>query len=281
MSPQLLHTLAAGFLKLTYVVTGLTLCYFGKDMIEKGLSTGFRADGTVASAKFRVATTSPGLVFMLAGLVIVSLAIWRQAEFEAGARAGSASLAALADQVIVSRFAEPSPEGAFARSQMEAARRALADGDRESALLSLAQAVVLDPGFLKTTLQDEALAPLAADPRFEAMVRARWALAPAAADQPSPESPQTAAVPPVVGELGMLAVDSPRSEDVAALADAMPREAGREPVTATAARLRTMVARNPRVLYKLLRQPDYRWILEDDRLVAAVRAGINVGAPVQ
>ena len=268
MPPQLQHTLAAVLVEVAYLAAGLVLCYFGKEMLEKGLTTGFRADGSVAGARWRIATSSPGLVFMLAGLVIIGLAIRTQAEFERGSGAAR-SLDALASEVVASRFVQASPEQAFAREQMAAALRAAQNAERGAALLSLVNAVVVSPALLKPVLDNHDLRALTTDPAFVALVRARFAL-PLTGDSAAPPSTSH----PLVGELGLLAERRPENEDVSALLGELPRQAAREPIAATAERLRAALARNPRAVYQLLRSPEYVWVLRDERLVNELLLGM-------
>jgi hypothetical protein len=268
MPPQLQHTLAAVLVEVAYLGAGLVLCYFGKEMLEKGLTTGFRADGSVAGTRWRIATSSPGLVFMLAGLVIIGLAIRTQAQFEQDPGAAP-SLDALASGVVVSRFAQASPEQVFAREQMAAALRAAQNAERGPALLSLVNAIVVSPALLKPVLDHPDLRALTTDPAFAALVRARFAL-PLTHDSAAPAGTSH----PVVGALGLFAGTRSENEDVSALLGGLPRQAAREPVEATAERLRAALARNPRAVYQLLRSPEYVWVLRDERLVNELLLGM-------
>lgn len=286
MSPQLQHTVAAALLEFAYLAAGLILCYFGKDMLEKGLTTGFRADGGAASMKFRVATSSPGLVFMIAGLVVIGTAIRTQALFEQRRETPAAepqqqqttdaSLTELADRVVISRLAQPSAEQTFAQSQIAAARRHMNAHDTPAALVSLVHAVVVSPGVLKTALDDPDLRTLTADPTFQAIVRQRFKL-----PLNVTVSQQTTRDRSVLGELGLFAQDRRQGEDVSSLLQQFPSQSEHEPVAATAERLRAVLARNPRALFSFLRAPEHGWMLQNEQLVAELRSAMSQMASVQ
>jgi hypothetical protein len=275
MSPQLEHTLAAVLLEIAYLAAGVLLCYFGKDMLEKGIKGSFRGDGKAVSATFRVVTSSPGLVFMLAGLVIIGLAIRTQAKFSqgiAGTPAGTQqgqepSLGELASRVVVSQFAEASTEQRFALGQLDAARTHLEKSDQPSAMLALVNAVTVNPVLLTNVLKDPQFSRLTADERFGAIVRERFKL-------PLIAAPLQSRVHPVLGELGLFASDR---RDDAGGSDALrqfPANPNREPLEITAERLRTSLVKSPRALYAMLRKPDYDWVFETPPLVEALRSGI-------
>lgn len=82
-------------LRLAYLGTGLVLCLIGRSLIEQGIVTRFEGQGGAAGVRLRVVTASPGLVFALAGLFVIGLAIFRQVEIPvlAGPGTGTARFA--------------------------------------------------------------------------------------------------------------------------------------------------------------------------------------------
>lgn len=73
---MVIDSVVAGLIvKLAYLATGLVVCFIGKGLLEKGISGKFFGEGGGASQSFRIATSSPGLVFLVAGLVIVVVGI--------------------------------------------------------------------------------------------------------------------------------------------------------------------------------------------------------------
>ncbi|MCI0719531.1 MAG: hypothetical protein L0338_11270 [Acidobacteria bacterium] len=268
------HTIAAVLLEIAYLAAGLLLCYFGKDLLEKGITGTFQGGGGIASTRFRVVTSSPGLVFMLAGLAVVGIAIRTQSLFEQR-RAESApetsgpSMKELAETVVSSRLAEPSADQTFALGQMQAARRLLESNDRSSAMVCLVQAVVVDPALLRTALQDAQISGLTNDATFQTIVRERFKL---------PLNLKTAAgkaTLPILGALGMLANETGNAYDVTDALRQFPRTPELEPLGTTAERLRDLVARNPKALFLLLRNQDYAWVLRNELLVKGLRAEVE------
>lgn len=75
------HIIAALALEILYISSGLILCIIGKNMLEKGIKADFSADGEIANKKFRIITSAPGLVFLLAGLVIVVTTITNKSKY--------------------------------------------------------------------------------------------------------------------------------------------------------------------------------------------------------
>lgn len=96
------HTIASIVLKLAYLASGLLLAYLGKDLLEKGVRGSFAGEGQVASTRLRLVTSSPGVVFLVAGLGIVLASVFTRAEYWERT-----------DEVTrSSRFVQPAPTGA-------------------------------------------------------------------------------------------------------------------------------------------------------------------------
>jgi hypothetical protein len=92
MNQYTLHTLAAIIFEIAHLATGVALCILGKSLLEKGIRADFLGEGEIASKKIRLLTSSPGIVFLLAGLVVVTSAVFTQSEFVQSG--GGAALAA-------------------------------------------------------------------------------------------------------------------------------------------------------------------------------------------
>lgn len=81
MDQYTLHTAAAMIFEIAHLATGIALCVLGKSLLEKGIRADFLGEGEIVSKKFRLVTASPGLVFLLAGLVVITAAVFTQSEF--------------------------------------------------------------------------------------------------------------------------------------------------------------------------------------------------------
>ena len=68
-------------LKLAHLVAGVIICFLGKSLLIRGVRADFLGEGEIDSKKLRIVTSSPGLIFLIAGLVIVITTIVTQAEY--------------------------------------------------------------------------------------------------------------------------------------------------------------------------------------------------------
>jgi len=82
MTTELIAAIVA--LRVAYLAIGFGLCLIGRSLIERGVSANFEGQGAITSMRFKVVTASPGLVFGVAGLAVIALAIFRQAELPLG-----------------------------------------------------------------------------------------------------------------------------------------------------------------------------------------------------
>jgi hypothetical protein len=284
------HTIAAVILKLAYLATGLILCFIGKGLLEKGITGGFKGEGETASYKFRIVTSSPGLVFLVSGLMIVVVAVIYQAKFteteeiasitreREGSEsikepAGGKSLKELSKKTAVtSMLAEPSPQNQFALGQYDAAVRYAKDNNVPTAVTFLVRAVVLQPQLLERALESPDLSQAVQNPVFVAIVRERFKL-------PLDVAPVPVLDQAILGQLRIYIVmssqDRGKMEDVSSLLSKIPRQSKQEPPEATLKNMESLIARNPRALLSLLEDPQFRWILEDKVIVTSLRGKIG------
>jgi len=285
------HIIAAAILKISYLATGVALCLLGKSLLEKGISGAFQGEGKVASTTFRVATSSPGLVFAVAGLAaiitgIVTPAVYREgpAPAPAAAKADSGgtpdraapSLQALAGTIRESRLAQAGPETQFALSQYEASIRAVKKGQKPAGTAYLVRAIIVMPALLARALASPELAETVANPAFQTITRARFTLP----LELEPEAEPATGGSPLLSFLRLYIVsmetrNQERHEDVSAEMAAMPTRSGAEPQAATVERFKTILAKNPTVLEEALKEPKYQWLLSDPQLVADLESSIQ------
>jgi len=81
MDQYTIHTLASVTFEIAHLAAGIALCVLGKSLLEKGIRGDFTGEGEAAARKFRIVTTSPGLVFLVAGLVVIVATVFTQSEF--------------------------------------------------------------------------------------------------------------------------------------------------------------------------------------------------------
>jgi hypothetical protein len=81
MDQYTIHTIASVTFEIAHLTAGIALCVLGKSLLEKGVRGDFTGEGEAASQKFRLVTTSPGLVFLVAGLVVIVATVFTQSEF--------------------------------------------------------------------------------------------------------------------------------------------------------------------------------------------------------
>ena len=80
---MLSHILAAVFLEIAYLATGIFLCFMGMRLLEKGIESKTRFEGEAVGQKWVLFTTSPGVVFVVCGVGIIIYAIVTQSEYKA------------------------------------------------------------------------------------------------------------------------------------------------------------------------------------------------------
>lgn len=71
-------------LRIAYLAIGFGLCMIGRSLIERGVNANFEGQGGITNVQFKVVTASPGLIFCVAGLAVIALAIFRQVELPVG-----------------------------------------------------------------------------------------------------------------------------------------------------------------------------------------------------
>jgi len=77
----LVHTVAVVLLKVADLFAGILLCFLGKSLFERGIKADFAGEGTVSTVRFKLVTSSPGAIFLVAGLAIVIMSVTTQAKF--------------------------------------------------------------------------------------------------------------------------------------------------------------------------------------------------------
>jgi len=297
------HIIATVVLQVAYLATGVILSLVGSSLIRTGVTTSFELKGETEGKRLHLLTTSPGLVFLTAGLVIAVLAIFRSSEFEqrsyAPAEKPQTPTADVAPTVSVTpeaekparekvadkrnmgtdamlvqltkhRLLEGSSESRVSADLLAAATRARERGDVARAREYLARAAGLSPQVVQTMRGE--LKSLTATPEFQDFLRARIRLALAA----QAELPLTPDAQAILATLRIHALATPAPSDTReteALIAAMPRERAREPSDRTLQRVRTLIEKDPKALLTLLEQPEYRWLLYDEKILTYLKAG--------
>ena len=260
------------FLDIAAFATGIFLCYLGKDLLEKGISGSFIGEGEVASTQFKVITSSPGLVFAVAGLVVISTAILSDNEFTtetgvprvAGGR-DKPDLDQLSHSMTIRMLGE-SAAVTFAKDRFEEAEQWARVGEAESARVKLAQAIVVEPQLLRDALESPDLQLIMVDEDFEELVRRRFALASRTPEESVTNTLMRASSPmrDLVGRLRLFALQRAAEgvvpEDVGHLIAQVPTQAETEATEKTLSTLAKLIDRNPNALVLLLEDTRYQWL---------------------
>ncbi len=258
--------------------TGLTLCLFGKVLLEKGISGGFQGEGNVASNQFKIVTSSPGLVFAVAGLVVIGIAITKENRLDSvigtfgdsSATAGP-SLDQLAQQVSV-RMLGSSSDLTFAQEKFEEAVSRAQIGDLDAARVLLSQAIVVQPELLRQALDSSDLEEIVVDGGFAEITRQRFAMI---IDHPADLRSSTPAMASeLLSRLRVHAMRTmtagPAPNDVTTLVDEVPKRGGEESTEATLSTLTRIVEEDPEALVDLLEDPEYEWITNNQQIVGGL-----------
>lgn len=278
---MLVHTIAAVILEIAYLITGITLCFIGKGLLEKGITGDFAGEGQIASKKFRIVTSSPGLVFLVCGLIIVFTAITTQVKFSEkdsiplpkNNDSELVPLAVLAGTVRTSVLVQSSPDMQFAMRQYEnSLRRAMAN-DISTATIYLTRAIVLSPELLTKALAAPELKHVVRDPVFQTIVRDRFKLPLEFEDN------QSSLDAAILSRLRLYIVKRTMNEEtfenVETELSQFPEHQQLETETVTANRLLSLLSKNPRELLNLLENPKYSWILQSDGLASLLRKKLS------
>jgi len=162
----IVHIVATVFLRLAYLAAGLILAHIGRGLLEKGIRGDFAGEGEIASRKFKIITSSPGILFLIAGLGIVIAAIITPSEFIQQYSGGNTKqvetdkLKRLAGNYIKSRMVKNGSQGDVERFSNWHFGRAVILADQkeiEAAEAHLIMAVVLDPQLAQRALDTEQL----------------------------------------------------------------------------------------------------------------------------
>jgi len=262
-------------LKVAYLATGLTLCVVGKKLIEKKLETKFEGEGSVAKTSFKLITTSPGLVFLIAGLVVIGAAIFQQSQImEAYSKA---ELQTLVEKARTIRFAAESETSRRVEADMKRAQVLAAEGKVDEAAVHLSVAVIIQPDILGVIASDPAYASVLQQRQFNTIVQARFELPLHTISVP------TAALSPIAQEvLRQLRTLAKRQElqdaqalEARTIAHSIPSTRGVEPKENIVRRLVELVDKSPHVLLEQLSSTEKRWILDDPELVSALEADLD------
>lgn len=304
MNQETVRVLAAVILEVIYVAAGLIICIIGRSLLEKGITGKFAGEGEVASRRFRFVTSSPGLVFLIAGLLIVVVAILTQVNIPVSVGASSDGsnentsptgstqsghssrnnlptakapldqLAQIATFTLLKSESNAEEERNKAYAYYVEAQNATRGQDRAAALENFVRAIALDPALLKRALKDKTLSTLLRDPKLESYVRARMSVA----QKSQHINTISANVRQIIAKLeikamtGSLDIDENKTDS---LIERLPQQSGRESVTDTQETLRGLIDHDPAALIDVLEEPEYRWLTEDGAISKWLEANVS------
>jgi hypothetical protein len=280
-------------LKISYLLTGLAVCFIGKDLLIKGISSKFTAEGETSSKKLRIITTSPGLVFLIAGLTIIVTAIYRQTSFDETMFANNkptesestqtrqdvsktdsnavSDIKQMAKRITSYRLAAQSEEGQIANRFYDLCKQNLESGNKNIAADYFAKALSINPNVFETALKDKELNEIVNAPLMNSFIRTRLQIVlNAQAEQPLSPEAQT-----VISKLSIYSLTVPEVQNKTS-ADSIivniPLRAGIESSQLTLFRIKSLSKENPRALVNVLKNPKYRWLLQDKEIFGWLKA---------
>ncbi len=277
-------TTAALIVKIAYLASGLVLCFLGKGMLEKGIVADFIGEGEVASRKLRIVTSSPGIVFLLAGLTALVIGIRHETSVvsEHGeVRLGRATpdvSGSIDPLILVNRVRElnrTSPREDVERAQGyydQAGRCEQRDANAQCVELLL-KATALDPNLFTAVIDSPLLGKRLQDPVFRTFAVARLQIY---LRQEVSSATLSKSASGMLARIEILALQSPASQpssNVTATARAR-LDAG----TINSALIDSLVAlleSDPGSLHGLLSEPGNAWALEEDDVQIALSQGLN------
>lgn len=275
-------------LKIAYVAVGLVLCLLGKSLIEKKLEVNFRGEGSVGESTFKVVTTSPGLIFLIAGLFAIGAAIFQEFEIVDSSRESADKQAAdnsssalqtshLLERTRQIRFAGGDQSLVSVDEAIDLASQYAGEGDIERASIYAAIAIVASPASLVRFHQDPAFESVINNPQLVRIIQARFELP---LGQPAePENQLSPLAEQNLGRLQSLArLGSPgkdKNDDAVRVSESIPASEGRQPVAQTFEQLQQVLDLSPAVLLEELRKPQKQWILHSGELMSMLEMAID------
>ena len=290
MNQETVRILAAVILEVIYVAAGLIICIIGRSLLEKGITGKFAGEGEIASKRFRFVTSSPGLVFLIAGLLIVVVAILTQVNIPVTGRASPSpssgnnlptvkvpldQLPQIATFTLLQSESNAGEEEKKAYTYYVQAQNATQGQDRAAALENFVRAIALNPALLKKALKDKTLHALLRDPKLESYVRTRIAVA----QKSQHINTISANGRRIIATLRIMAIGKSIDIDknkTDSLIGRLPQESGYESVTNTQKILRALINHDPGALIDVLEEPEYRWLTEDNAISKWLNANVSV-----
>ncbi|MBC8376633.1 MAG: hypothetical protein H8E26_11365 [FCB group bacterium] len=280
-------------LKVAYLACGLTLCIIGKNLIKKKFETKFEGEGLIAKTSFKIATTSPGLVFLVAGLIVIGVAIFQQSEIsEAYHEATSKNKEwktqelkttmtddydVLVEKIRTIRFAQEADRTQFINTELKQAKDLANAGKVNEAAVHLSIAVVFQPAALANIVSDSAYFSVIKLPQFNTITTARFELPLHTTRLPVNSLSPIAEV--VVTGLQTLASRQKLKDEQAleawTIANLIPITRDIESTKMTVNRLVELLDKSPHVLLEHLSDVNGRWILEDQNILSELEVVIN------
>lgn len=281
MNEQIIHTFASVIMEIAYLSVGIILCMIGKGLLEKGISGKFQAEGEVVSKKFRIITSSPGLVFLIAGLVIVVSAIYSQVEFKQtttkpdnvknetekfGQNTTTKSdLVNLVQVMTTYKLVASSEEQQFANQYYTLAIQNAETGNWNAATEYLVRLISIEPSRIEMILREQKLNKILQNQLFITLAHARLNLV----LQAQREQPLSAEAMAILAKLNIFAKSFQHPSDISKtnkIIANIPTSAGQESNQKTLESIKSLLKENPKALHNLLTDRQYRWIYHDPLL---------------
>lgn len=264
-------------LKIAYLATGLILFVIGKNMIEKKLETKFEGEGSFNKSSFKIATTSPGLVFLVAGLIIIGVAISQEFEISEVEIKETNNYQTLVEKTRTIHFAEENDTTQLVKAELKQAKELASAGKINDAAVHLAIAVVVQPDVIAIVVPDPEYASILKQPQFNTIAHARFKLP--IHNVIMPETSYSALAEEIVERVKTLAarqnLDDGQTNDAEEIARLIPNKGDGEPKSVTIGKLIELLDKSPHILLRQLLDNEKSWILEDSEILTALEVAID------
>ncbi len=273
---------AAVIVKVAYLVSGLVICFIGKSLLEKGITADFHGEGEIASRKLRIVTSSPGIIFLLAGLAVLIVGIRHDTSVGADGvvRLGQATFtddqldpAVLIERMRVVNRDAPQEENTRANAYFDQAVRCERREADANCLELLLKATALDPNLIVQVQESPIQQKRLNDPMFRAYATARMRiyLQQAAALQPLSNNATG-----LLARLSFLVSQWPSSKtsnEGIGTAETRLGIGVVDPRLIEA--LVTILNSNPKALLYMLKKHDNAWALENEEIQLALSKALD------
>lgn len=273
-------------LKVAYLGCGLILCLVGKGLIEKKLEANFEGEGSVGKSSFKVVTASPGLIFLVAGLLAIGAAIFQGFEivdsskesFTESTDQSTEKITKLVGKIREIRFINTDLSGPSVNAAINLATEYAVAGNIEESAVYVAIAIVTSPGTLARFHEDKVFVAVLKNPHLNNIIQSRFAL-PISMPQTPDNQLSTVAVQNLAQLQSLARLESLAADQISLASkksESIPNIDNQQSEEQTLKILEQILDLSADALLKELSKPHRRWVLENEKIMIKLELAIDL-----